>query len=192
MVTIAPAQRRARDRRAGGRRCTEPVASGAGAGTGPGYECIGLRHGAWPASTVAAGQGVSCGKHDRVFESIRRWLSQLFGSSPPTPQSEPGHGVSSFHLWWQGIDGGAPLVEVAATIEVLRQPAADRLYFWALQTSFISDRGTHGAAHIGLQWNPRHPGSKAVNWGGYADAADVRSILDGTPSSLPSTPSDPD
>jgi hypothetical protein len=126
-----------------------------------------------------------------VFESIRRWLRQLFGSSSSPTQSEPGHGVSSFHLWWQGIDGGAPLVEVAATIEVLRQPATDRLYFWALQTSFISDRGTHGAAHIGLQWNPRHPGNKAVNWGGYADVADVRSILDGTPSPLPSTPSDP-
>jgi hypothetical protein len=125
-----------------------------------------------------------------VFESIRRWLSKVFGSSTPTPQSEPGHGVSSFHLWWQGIDGGAPLVEVTATIEVVRQPAADRLYFWALQTSFISDRGTHGAAHIGLQWNPRHPGNKAVNWGGYADAADVRSILEGTPSQLPSTPAD--
>ena len=127
-----------------------------------------------------------------MFESIRRWLNQLVdGSCSPTPQSEPGHGVSSFHLWWQGIDGGAPLVEVAATIEVLRQPATDRLYFWALQTSFISDRGTHGAAHIGLQWNPRHPGNKAVNWGGYADVADVRSILDGTPSPLPSTPADP-
>jgi hypothetical protein len=126
-----------------------------------------------------------------VFDSIRRWLSQFVGSSPPTPPSEPSHGVSSFHLWWQGIDGGAPLVEVAATLEVLRQPATDRLYFWALQTSFISDRGTHGAAHIGLQWNPRHPGSKAVNWGGYADVADVRSILDGTPSPLPSTPADP-
>jgi len=126
-----------------------------------------------------------------VFESIRRWLSQLGGSPSPTPQSEPGHGVSSFHLWWQGVDGGAPLVEVAATLEVLHQPAIDRLYFWALQTSFISDRGTHGAAHIGLQWNPRHPGSKAVNWGGYADVADVRSILEGSPSPLPSTPADP-
>jgi hypothetical protein len=126
-----------------------------------------------------------------VFESIRRWLSQLFGSSSPAAQSEPGHGVSSFHLWWQGIDGGVPLVEVAATIEVLRQPAADRLYFWALQTSFISDTGTHGAAHIGLQWNPRHPGNKAINWGGYADVADVRSILSGSSSALPSAPSDP-
>lgn len=129
-----------------------------------------------------------------MFESIRRWLSQQFQKAKrpaATTTSEPGHGVSSFHLWWQGIDGGAPLTEVAATISVLRQPAADRLYFWAMQTSFISDTGTHGAAHIGLQWNPRHPGSKAVNWGGYADIGDVRSVLDGTPSPLPSTPNDP-
>ena len=127
-----------------------------------------------------------------VIEQIRRWLDRgLSGSRRPSPSEEPLNGVSSFHLWWQGIDGGKPLVEVSATLEVLRQPTVDRLYFWALQTSFISDWGTHGAAHIGLQWNPRHPGCKAVNWGGYGDTSDVRSILEGTASSLPSTPADP-
>ena len=102
------------------------------------------------------------------------------------------HGVSSFHLWWQGIDGGAAARGgVGHAARCCASRLSDRLYFWALQTSFISDSGTHGAAHIGLQWNPRHPGHKAVNWGGYGDTSDVRSILDGTPSPLPSTPADP-
>jgi hypothetical protein len=129
-----------------------------------------------------------------VLDSIRQWLNRTstgFRSRGTPPLSEPVNGVTAFHLWWQGIDGGEPLVEVSATLSVLRQPTSDRLYFWALQASFLSDSGANGAAHIGLQWNPRHPGFKAVNWGGYADISDVRSILDGTPSPLPSTPSDP-
>ncbi len=128
-----------------------------------------------------------------MIERIRHWLDQGINAvrRPTSTPAEPEHGVSSFHLWWQGIDGGAPLVEVSATLQVLRQPTTERLYFWALQTSFISDSGTHGAAHIGLQWNPRHPDHKAVNWGGYGDTSDVRSILEGTPSPLPSTPADP-
>ena len=63
-------------------------------------------------------------------------------------------------------------------------PVVDHLYFWALQVAFPGA----GAAHLGLQWNHRHPGSGAVNWGGYA--ADG-SLLAGTESSLPSTPDDP-
>ena len=99
--------------------------------------------------------------------------------------------MSSFHLWWQGLEGGPPLVAVSATLEVLHQPLVSRLYFWALQASFLDARRSHGAAHIGLQWNPRHAGSTAVNWGGYADAGNVQSVLTGTPSALPSTPNDP-
>jgi hypothetical protein len=129
-----------------------------------------------------------------VLDSIRQRLGRSLGGfrerSVP-PLTEPVNGVTAFHLWWQGIGGGDPLVEVSATLSVLRQPTSDRLYFWALQSSFLSADGAHGAAHIGLQWNPRHPGNRAVNWGGYADVSDVRSILDGTPSPLPSTPSDP-
>ena len=89
------------------------------------------------------------------------WLKQLFGrvtgSTPakkpgsPGGSVEPGNGVSSFHLWWQGVDGGLPLVEVAATFEVLHAPTANRLYFWALQASFLDGkrslrRGPHRAA----------------------------------------------
>ena len=54
-----------------------------------------------------------------------------------------------------------------------------------------SDTAHHagaGAAHLGLQWNRRHPGFGAVNWGGYAGDG---SLLVGTDSPLPSTPADP-
>ena len=130
-----------------------------------------------------------------MFEGLKAWwqrTSSSFGTAPSgngraTPGSrwEPGNGVSSFHLWWQGLEGAAPLVEVAATIEVLRPPTASRLYFWALQASFLDGGRSYGAAHIGLQWNPRHLGNAAVNWGGYADTGNVQSILRGSPSSRP-------
>ena len=64
----------------------------------------------------------------------------------------------------------------------------DRLYFWALQVGF-EDRGrSAGAAHLGLQWYPPHPGSTAVNWGGYG--ADGRELA-GTASALPSATGNP-
>jgi hypothetical protein len=79
-------------------------------------------------------------------------------------------------------------VEVAAVLEVLVAPAVDRLYFWALQVSFLDGTASRGAAHIGLQWNGRHPGHRAVNWGGYAAGG---GLLAGSPSTLPSAPDDP-
>ena len=72
----------------------------------------------------------------------------------------------------------------SVTLEVCTPPVVDHLYFWALQVAFAGA----GAAHLGLQWNHRHPGFGAVNWGGYA--ADG-SLLAGTESRLPSTPADP-
>lgn len=104
---------------------------------------------------------------------------------------EPPSGSTSFHCWWQGVDGGAPIVAASVVLEVLQEPVAPRLYFWALQVGFAQDRRNTGAAHIGLQWNPRHSGSRAVNWGGYADVGNVHSVLDGTPSPLASTVDDP-
>jgi len=77
---------------------------------------------------------------------------------------------------------------VAATLEVVVPPAVDRLYFWALQVSFL-DGGVHrGAAHVGLQWNRNHPGSRAVNWGGYHAGG---GLLAGSAATLPSAPDDP-
>jgi hypothetical protein len=99
--------------------------------------------------------------------------------------------VSSFHLWWQGLEGPAPMVEVSATLEVLQRPQSARLYFWALQASFLDGVRSRGAAHVGLQWNPRHAGSTAINWGGYGDTGNVQSVLRGTESPFPSTPDDP-
>jgi hypothetical protein len=106
----------------------------------------------------------------------------------PAPQW---HGrATSAHLWFDGVPSGV-WRSVSATLEVLTPPSSQHLYFWALQASFADGAGRHfGAAHTGLQWNPRHPDTRAVNWGGYAAAANVHSVLDGTRSSLPGIPGD--
>jgi hypothetical protein len=101
------------------------------------------------------------------------------GGFPPS-----GNGASSFHLAWQLPRVAGHLVAASVTLEVRTRPVVDHLYFWALQVAFPGA----GAAHLGLQWNHRHPGFGAVNWGGYA--ADG-SLLVGTESPLPSTPADP-
>jgi hypothetical protein len=121
-----------------------------------------------------------------VANALRRWWDRLLGDT--YEQSGPGGG---FHLWWQGVPAGEPIVACSVVLEVLQEPVVDKLYFWALQASFLDAFGvSHGAAHTGLQWNPRHPDRRAVNWGGYAQAADVRSVLDGTDSPLPGIPGD--
>jgi hypothetical protein len=95
-----------------------------------------------------------------------------------------GNGASSFHLGWRLPPGAGHLVEAGVTLEVVTPPAVNHLYFWALQVAFPGA----GAAHLGLQWNHRHPAFGAVNWGGYAaDGA----LLSGTASALRSTPDDP-
>ena len=121
-------------------------------------------------------------------------LRRLFGGGSDVPDwPTSGNRSSGFHLWWHGMDGGPlPLVAAGATLEVLQRPSVERLYFWALQASFVDGRGTrYGAAHLGLQWNPNHPDNGAVNWGGYADTGDVGSVLAGNASMLPSAPDDP-
>lgn len=97
------------------------------------------------------------------------------------------NGASSFHLFWQ-LEEAAPLVEVAAVLEIVAAPTVDRLYFWALQVSFLDGPVPKGAAHVGLQWNRNHPGGRAVNWGGYAEGG---GLLAGSASRLPSAPQDP-
>ncbi len=105
--------------------------------------------------------------------------AQLRTSGEPTSAN----GASSFHLFWDMPP--EPLAEVAATCEVLLPPAVNRLYFWALQVTFASGRRLRGGAHIGLQWNPRHPNSTAVNWGGYLTGG--LDQLRGSDSALPAT-----
>ncbi|MBX7159914.1 MAG: hypothetical protein K1X95_06435 [Acidimicrobiia bacterium] len=96
------------------------------------------------------------------------------------------NGASSMHVHWDCPRG---TTAVAATLEVVSPPAVASLYFWALQASFTGPGGRHeGAGHIGLQWYAAHPGSTAVNWGGYAaDGAE----LDGSASTLASATANP-
>lgn len=93
-----------------------------------------------------------------------------------------GNGASSFHLPWLDVP---PALEASVELEVVRPPEVSRLYFWALQASFTPGGG---GAHLGLQWNPRHGGGRAVNWGGYEAGG---AILSGTASPLVSTVDDP-
>jgi len=95
-----------------------------------------------------------------------------------------GNGASSFHLGWHLPPGAGHLVEAAVTLEVMRAPFVEHLYFWALQVGFPGA----GGAHLGLQWNRAFPASGAVNWGGYAMDG---SLLRGTESTLGSMPGDP-
>lgn len=97
------------------------------------------------------------------------------------------NGASSLHLRWQL---GGVATEIAATLRVREGPRVAKLYFWALQADFgtgAMDPGDSGrpggGAHLGLQWHPEHPGSTAVNWGGYGP--DGRE-LNGSRSALPS------
>ncbi|MPY91584.1 MAG: hypothetical protein GEV08_00560 [Acidimicrobiia bacterium] len=90
-----------------------------------------------------------------------------------------GNGASSFHLFW-ALPG--EFVAARATIEVLAPPTVSRLYFWALQGSFVDHGRRGGAAHLGLQWHPQYPGATAVNWGGYQEGGPE---LFGTASTLP-------
>jgi hypothetical protein len=93
------------------------------------------------------------------------------------------NGASSLHLFWS-VPRSAPAVAVEAVIEVVEPPTVAALYFWALQVSFAGPRGDGGGAHLGLQWFDRHPGSTAVNWGGYRSTGGE---LDGSTSALVST-----
>ena len=74
------------------------------------------------------------------------------------------------------------------TLTIDHEPLHRHLVFWALQVDFAAGWGSVGGAHLGLQWNPSHPGSRAVNWGGYDRAGHV---LAGTRSPLPSGPDNP-
>jgi hypothetical protein len=96
------------------------------------------------------------------------------------------NGASSFHLAWEAPTGA--WIGAEAVLRVTQPPGVSALYFWALQVSF-EDRGrAAGGAHFGLQWYPPHPGSTAVNWGGYGP--DGRELT-GSTSPLPSATGNP-
>jgi hypothetical protein len=93
------------------------------------------------------------------------------------------------HLWWEPTQPATTTDHVEATLEIIEPPTVDRLYFWALQATFVDRHGRALAgAHLGLQWYGAHPGSTAVNWGGYRQGGGE---LDGTMSPLPSATGNP-
>ena len=112
-----------------------------------------------------------------------RFLQRGLGGDAPRVTGAPtsSNRASSFHLNWDMPR--TPLAEVRATLEVIEPPTVAKLYFWALQVSFVGPQGRIGGAHIGLQHHPSYPDNGAVNWGGYRDGAGE---LDGSVSPLPS------
>lgn len=119
------------------------------------------------------------------------WLQRLLAFFFGTAQREttPRATQSSFHLAWE-VPAGPPIIAAEATLLVDADPTVADLYFWALQASFSDSSRSFGGAHTGLQWNPRFPGSRAVNWGGYHDQRFGGAVLDGSESVLPSAPND--
>ncbi len=114
-----------------------------------------------------------------LLDRFRSAFSPWDGTSGRPPS---GNGASSLHLSWPAPTG--EWVAAESTIEVLRPPTVNKLYFWAMQVSF-SDQGRRGGAgHIGLQWHFDHPDKTAVNWGGYGTSGNE---LSGSRSLLPST-----
>jgi hypothetical protein len=97
--------------------------------------------------------------------------------------------ASSLHLFWELPAGTGAVVGASVALVVEAAPSVPDLYFWALQASFVDGAGRrHGGGHLGLQWHRPHPGSRAVNWGGYGP--DGRT-LDGSESPLPSATRNP-
>jgi len=116
-----------------------------------------------------------------------RWSVDGPGSRT-TGDPRSSNGASSFHLRWD-LSTSAAFDRVEVTLEVLDPPTVPRLYFWALQVDVADYSGRPaGGAHLGLQWHPAHPGSTAVNWGGY-DAGGT--VLHGSESDLPSATANP-
>ncbi len=122
-------------------------------------------------------------------------LKTLFVGGPRAshpPRSA--NGASSFHLVWEMAGGSGPeagFLEVSAVLEIVVPPRISALYYWALQVDFVAGGRVLGGAHTGLQWNPRYPESRAVNWGGYASGERGGFVLPGTRSRLPGFPDDP-
>jgi len=107
--------------------------------------------------------------------------SERWDGTVGTPRSS--NRASSLHLRWDAPPGRWTAVE--AVLEVVDPPAVRALHFWALQVSFAGGGLDGGGAHLGLQWFEPHPGSTAVNWGGYRPHGGE---LDGSGSALPSAP----
>lgn len=122
-------------------------------------------------------------------------LKTLFVGGPLAPRpSRSANGASSFHLVWEmpgGPGSEIGFLEASAVLEIVVPPRVSALYFWALQVDFVAGSVALGGAHTGLQWNPRYPQNRAVNWGGYASGERGGFVLPGTRSELSGFPDDP-
>jgi hypothetical protein len=125
----------------------------------------------------------------RTWSRLIRSLTPERGAPRVTGYPTSPNGASSLHLRWELPAGAGPVVAASAALVVETEPLVPDLYFWALQASFVDRAGGRcGAGHVGLQWHRDHPGSRAVNWGGYGP--DGR-VLDGSVSPLPSATGNP-
>ena len=124
-----------------------------------------------------------------IRRSVARMRAALAGRERTWGEPHSANGASSFHLVWETPQ--IPLNEAEATLEILVPPVVPRLYFWALQVSFATNRRLQGGAHLGLQWNPAFAGSTAANWGGYGTGGGGTQILKGSASELPGVRGDP-
>ncbi len=98
------------------------------------------------------------------------------------------------HLSWQMPSAPAddPVTEVSVLARIEHAPKVERLFFWALQVSFLEGGKPFGAGHMGLQYHPDYPGGGAVNWGGYHGSASTGSgELPGSALSISSTLNNP-
>ncbi len=117
-------------------------------------------------------------------------IAAFIGPAVPTERTvgrpPSANGASSFHLIW---DTPGVFSEASAVIEVVQPPTEAKLYFWALQVSFVepdNERSTIGGAHVGLQHHPQYPDGGAVCWGGYRHGAAGSGELDGSALGAPS------
>lgn len=124
-----------------------------------------------------------------MWGALRRLGGAFATRARTTGAPRSANGASSFHLVWNMPP--TTFSSVSATLEVLDPPVERRLYFWALQVAFADEHRLQGAGHLGLQWNARHPEHTAVNWGGYGPSHGPRTLLDGSPSVVPSVRDDP-
>jgi hypothetical protein len=125
------------------------------------------------------------GAWSRMVRSLRSGRAAPRVAGYPTSSNR----ASSLHLLWELPAGTGAVVAASVALVVEAAPPVPDLYFWALQASFVDGtRRRHGAGHLGLQWHRSHPGSRAVNWGGYGP--DGR-VLDGSASPLPSATGNP-
>jgi len=131
-----------------------------------------------------------------ALQRVLAWLRSLLstpgaatGSGRTSGRPTSANGASSFHLGWELPPGSFTAASV--DLEIDTPPVVTDLYFWAVQADFGDASAETAGAHLGLQWNRRHPGGTAANWGGYHASHLGGAILDGSASPLPSAPNDP-